>query len=430
MKNRFKGLNNETYDFYYNRNNEGSYFLLNVGTNEIETNQTKNQFIDRVNIITGKKISIKNILAVKGINDPSKPYGLNKNEFNFFKRNKYLNIFCENKFDINEKYKCENIIKFIEHLISDKRDRDYILSFLRQKLTTFNYSPIIIYFNGIDGAGKGVFARLLAKIVGEELITLNLDCSTLIKESTSWLNGKLFIEIPELTNKTETYKSKDNILKKLKSLSGGNKVNIKELYKDTYNAINYSTLIISSNHTGFDFGENDRRFFVIKVNKKLSNSKLYKDYNGNLVEDGILNDKEVENFCYYLLKNYKNLNDKEYTNAPDNNSKTKEMKEAMQIVDRIIFDLKNEDYQYLYDLVIQSKFTKFIRKWKEGKTYLNDLFHLLFLIEGKKNDKKNILNKLEKTNLKLTLIKRYNKKDYLIHTNKTNEFLIDKEKIN
>ena len=96
---------------------------------------------------------------------PKLPFGESDTDsavprFNLFNPSYCLEILNGNVVLPNYK-RPETTLKFLESLLPNEVTRKWLLSFLKAKLTTFDYSQIVLYFVGVGGSGKDTLIKLL-----------------------------------------------------------------------------------------------------------------------------------------------------------------------------------------------------------------------------------------------------------------------------
>ena len=412
MGNRLIDRKKRAMDFYRN-NDTGKFFSNKEGV--INYYGSLNGATDAMKAESGGESTVvntvsSNLPSVSMVRDLSLEFGLNDDVFNTKKRNIYLDIFQKGTFPAkNEKHEfdCRDIIDFLKHLVADETEYIHLCRHLRTKLTTLKYSPKIIFFQGVEGSGKGVFTQLLSRIVGEDNIASEVTQKTLLGEFNSYLDGTLFACVSELTTRGESKKKKDLLLLKLKQMSGAELSAIRLMREDVRYIDNRTTLILSSNETGLNYGLNDRRFFVIKCNKKLSKSDMYKKTDGAVVDGGILNKDQIKEFCYYLLREYDNLSELDYHQAPSTVSKKKDVFEAMTSLEKLLLAVKERKIDYLYDQACiythSNTDTRITDDWNKDRIYLSKIVSLAYRLEKDMNSDATYSKNLEVSRVLRTL---------------------------
>src|SRR5690606_37278455 len=125
------------------------------------------------------------------------------------------------------------IINYFESLIPDDEMRAYVLIFLRTKLTTFNYSPVILYFIGKPGSGKDTLVNILRQIIGNEYVS-KPDTKVFLEQYNGWMIDKFIIQLDEYGNKLTRTADKQEVLGKLKAYTGSAALQIRAIRQDGY----------------------------------------------------------------------------------------------------------------------------------------------------------------------------------------------------
>ena len=210
------------------------YYVVNHTYFDIKEFPARGKCLTFLEDLLGRKINkdidtaSKQIIRTKS--DPSKEFGHIKgtNEFNLFMQTPEMEIIKEPE-KYRENYRRpETIIKFMESLIPDEFMRNYILSFLRTKLTTFKYSPVVLYFIGAQGSGKDTFVSILSKILGQDYITWP-DAKVFLEPYNGWIKDKYFIQLDEYGDRLGKGSDRQKALRKIESYSGSPELQIRAM---------------------------------------------------------------------------------------------------------------------------------------------------------------------------------------------------------
>ena len=302
---------------------------------------------DLTKIISRVYLDIESVIPIFKYD---RKYGLYKEYnitfFNFYKPTGLM-LECENlrknlkniHKNINFYKKYKSITILLENLIPKEEERHYFLNWLSYVFNTKQKTMNTIVLKGIQGTGKGVFAKYVLEKFYEDYIvyTSNDDLNT---KFNSNLQNKLINIGNELIN----FEDKRDIREKLKQWITEDYIRIEEkgikakIFKNTFNM-----LIFSNNKNPVNVENSDRRFSIIETNNKkllevlrdkgikkdeffsllekestefIKNLYLY-NYNKNIAEDIIENEEKEEirldtEQKYLILKRKLETNNKNF----------------------------------------------------------------------------------------------------------------------
>jgi energy-coupling factor transporter ATP-binding protein EcfA2 len=261
-----------------------------------------------------------------------------KKAFNLFRQSRALSIL--NNPDLYLQYKRpDNMLQFLESLIPDNDIREYVIRFIKTKLTTFGYSPVVLYFLGISGSGKDTFVELLNKILGEEYAYLAKPTADhFVEKHNGWMKDIFFAHLDEFGNQLSSLADKNEALGKIKTYTGSPYVQIREMRSDSTPRKHSVTFIMTANKNPLILDAEDRRFVIIKTPNILKEEE-WVQANGGM---SVTRDKmwgELNDFCYYLATEVKSLSSDEYTAPPNNPDKLGLIADMLNPVDYVVFCL-------------------------------------------------------------------------------------------
>lgn len=168
-----KRQSNVELGFDDNRNRYYCIDVLNEHVKSFGHDQELQSYVEAVAINPPKKAELKRGLPILNVvSDPGRSFGFHNDDdpqvktLNTFVQTPELNI-LNNPQDYKDLYtRPVATIKFFESLVPEDSMREYLLSFTKRKLLTFAYSPVILYFMGVQGSGKDTYVQILEKIVG------------------------------------------------------------------------------------------------------------------------------------------------------------------------------------------------------------------------------------------------------------------------
>jgi hypothetical protein len=368
---------------------KGIYYLINYTAPYIKTFSDKGACITTLKAMLGKPISESQFDVTKRLIrtslDPSKEFGHiseTEDKFNLFRQTPALDVLnCPEVYALQ--YNRPNVtIKYLETFMPDKYMRDYTLSFLRTKLTTFKYSPIVLYFIGVQGSGKDTFVSILSKILGSDYIA-KPDARVFLEQYNGWILDKYFIQLDEYGNKLSRGADKQEALGKIKSYSGSPDIQIRAMRQDGFNYKHGITIILTANSSPLPIETQDRRIAFIDTPNRLDKQEWVLDMGGITEVITKIND-EIMDFCYYLATEVKNLNNNDYVIAPETDDKEQLIIDSLPIYEQIAHYIIHEQFRKLEDLGIDNGISGFTDGWGSGKISHDKLMELYdAMTEGK-----------------------------------------------
>ena len=262
---------------------------------------------------------------IRTVNDPSKPFGFfavdeYTRSFNTFNQTPELAI-LNNPGSYKDMYQePTTILTYLETLVPHKHSRLYLLKFLRKKLTTFDYSPVVLYFLGTHGSGKDTFVSLVANIIGPQYVA-RPTVKEFLEQFNGWLVDKYFIQLDEYGNQLTRYSEKQEALGKIKAYTGKREVQIRQMRTDGFNYSHTSTFILTANTNPLLLEEGDRRAHIMETPNEMSSQEWVQDIGGiKVVQDKLL--EEIKDFCYYLATEVEDMSYDDYVSPPLSKGKT------------------------------------------------------------------------------------------------------------
>jgi putative DNA primase/helicase len=142
----------------------------------------------------------------------------------------------------NTQFSCPRILKFLNEIVSDRRDVDTILDFLAYCLWREMKFHKLLILNGEGRNGKGTLCKLITRFLGRDNVgSESLDQLLKGRFSSSQLNEKL-VNIDADISKEISKK-----LGMLKKLTGNDQISAEEKYKNPFNFVNHAKLILVTN---------------------------------------------------------------------------------------------------------------------------------------------------------------------------------------
>lgn len=356
------------------------WYVINHTEGQITAYTDKKPVLSILKTLTGLPLNEATYdsrkLLVKTVLDPTKEFGhiSNTSTFNLFNQSPALKIINEPQFYTLRYKRPKVILEYLTCLVPDNNMRSYLLSFIRTKLTTFKYSPVVLYFIGIPGSGKDTFVNILQQIIGIQY-TARPDAKVFLENHNGWILDKYFIQLDEYGDKLSTRASKQEALGRIKSYSGSAEIQIRAMRQDGFNYKHSSTIILTANKNPLTIEIEDRRIAFIVTPNRLDKQDWVKNLGGIInVIDSIKD--EILDLCYYLATEIKNLDGDNYVIAPFTEDKEKVILASMSAVERIMHYIKVQNFKALYQLGINYDIPDFIKGWSKSRLYYKQITEL------------------------------------------------------
>lgn len=346
---------------------KNTYYIINYTAPYVKTFTEKRQVITTLKSLTGRGISelqydsSKQIL--RSMLNPAKEFGrvVGEDEFNLFRQTEELMVLNNPSAYMTDYKKPETLLKYLETLVPDKEMRNYLLSFIRTKLTTFEYSPVVIYMIGAHGSGKDTLLGILGKIIGAEYVT-KPDTKVFLEQYNGWLMDKYFIQLDEYGNKLTRHNDKQEALGKIKSYSGSPNIQIRAMRQDGFNYKHCMTMFITANSNPLPLETEDRRIAYVKTPNRLDTMDWVKDAGGISLVHGRIMD-EIMDFCYYLATEVENLKGDNYVVAPSTEDKAQLILSSLPMSGQIGYMLQRQMFEDLESMFIEYGVSDYTRGW-------------------------------------------------------------------
>lgn len=300
-----------------------------------------------------KKALVKRTLPIVNvISDPSQQFGFIKGSdptarnLNLFKQTPELAILKDPE-PYSEHYKePKTILKYLETLVPETKMRNYLLGFVKRKLLTFDYSPVILYFLGVHGSGKDTFVTILERIIGH---VARPTATEFLEMFNGWMLDTYFAQLDEYGNQLHKLADKEEALGKLKAYSGKKTVQIRQMRTDGFQYEHRITFIMTANSQPLVLEDGDRRMAFMSTPHKLDTMDWVSATGGiAAVQERIGN--EIKDFCYYLATEVDELSPSDYVRPPESRYKHKLIADSMYASQKLCYCIKHGMWQYLIDL--------------------------------------------------------------------------------
>lgn len=359
---------------------KGAYYLINYTVPYIKIYNDKRPLLTTIKTLLGRQIgelqydSVKQIIRTD-IN-PSLEFGHveGSDRFNLFRQTPELAILNNPKPYASKYNRPNNTISFFESLIPDDFMRAYTLSFMKTKLTSFKYSPVVLYLIGKPGSGKDTFVGLFKSILGSDYIA-KPDSKVFMEQYNGWLMDKFVVHLDEYGNKLTRHADKHEVLGKLKSYTGADQLQIRAMHRDGFNYKHSLLFILTANTSPLPIETEDRRVAFIKTPNRLERED-WVIAAGGVSEVQARMKEEILDFCYYLATEVRTLHADEYMIAPETEDKMDLIFNSLSAGDQICALIQKGNYERLAELGVEYGINKFTEGWSKSRLMDEQLFEL------------------------------------------------------
>lgn len=271
-------------------------------------------------------------------------------------------------------------INYLESLIPNQQMRDYMLSFLKRKFMTFEYSPLTLCF---INSHKNPIEAILNSIVGTRPIA-KPSSSALLGLHNDWILDKFFIDLDD-SGRGSNVLLRELALDKLESISNNNCVPIISARKAPFNYKHSITFMVSSVDNPLLVETYNKNFAVINTIGDPEEIDWVQELGGmEVVTEGI--ELEALDFCYYLGIEIEPLTLEEYTKAPYGSKYKENMRISRnKVASRIVEYVSRGDFYELAKLAESYNVEGFTDGWETDKIdgdKLANLYEVLTFGEG------------------------------------------------
>lgn len=372
-------LNGDYVESFYD-DIKGAYYLINYTVPYIKVYNDKRPLLTTIKTLLGRQIgelqydSVKQIIRTD-IN-PNLEFGHVEggDRFNLFRQTPELAI-LNNPKSYAAKYNRPNtIISFFESFIPDDFMRAYTLSFMKTKLTSFKYSPVVLYLIGKPGSGKDTFVGFFKALLGSDYIA-KPDSKVFIEQYNGWLMDKFVVHLDEYGNKLTRHSEKQEVLGKLKSYTGADQIQIRAMHRDGFNYKHSILFILTANTSPLPVETEDRRVAFIKTPNRLEREEWVINTGGVSVVQAKMKE-EILDFCYYLATEVKTLHADEYMIAPETSDKQDLIFNSLSAGDQLVSIIQKNDFTKLAELGVEYGIAGFTKGWRKNKLMDDKLWDL------------------------------------------------------
>jgi len=307
--------------------------------------------------------------------------------YNLFSRSRAYDILL-NPEKYEEEFKGKtphNTIAFFNHLVPDEETRKYLLRFILTKLTTMNFSEVVIYMLGVMGSGKNLFMDWLAKFTENRMttagadyqLTVEVDLPVFLEKYNLWVKNALFANLDEYGEKSSHNSEDKRIMAQLKSYTGKEQFQLRTMHTDATSATHKCTFVLTANENRLSPDLSDRRLFMIDTPEALKDAEFVQHVGGKTMFVRELFE-EQELWAYYWATEFKPLSNDQYRTPPDTAFKRKLIMRHLPPSKKIAAALQTQDVDATVEMfesvMLLDELHKDAQKGVITKKLLADLF--------------------------------------------------------
>lgn len=400
------------------------YYFLDMTNENIKGFIKDTEFVSYLEVTVTTKLPKKPIMKqklplVNMISDPSQVFGFCKSNqpqvlaFNSFKPSAELSI-LHNPNDYKRFYKRpETILKYLECLVPNIEARNYLLEFIKRKLTYFEYSPVILFFLGVPGSGKDTFVNILQVIMNR---VARPTTNEFLEKYNTWLLDTYFVQLDEYGDQLTKMADKEMAKGLLKAYTGKPDVEIRDMRTKGMPYKHNVTFLMTANKNPLMVDDQDRRIHLMDTPNVL---ELQPWFNADTYDQMW---REIQDFCYYLAIEVRKLPKDEYMSPPKSADKHRLIADSMYAAQKIAYALEHNMRDYLIELALDHNAPLFAAGVKKGEFTSDDLETLYDELTDFKGDVKTIRKILRKKGFVAVPSTKMGAKIYKYHLDNVNPF--------
>jgi hypothetical protein len=363
------------------------YYLVNHTSGMVKTYQKDTDlysYMDTVGVAVPTRKEFKPLLPlIRTTMEPSLPFGFfNRDEytrgFNTFQQTPALSILNDPQPYAGLYKRPDNTLNFFEALVPEIVMRRYLLQFLKYKLSTFKYSPVVLYFLGCHGSGKDTFVSILSQILGDGYIG-KPTTKEFLEQFNGYMVDTFFIQLDEYGNQLHHLSDKQEALGKIKAYSGKEHIQIRQMRTDGFSYNHRATFIMTANTNPLILEDGDRRAAFFDTPNAMKDTQWVIEAGGITKAQELLAN-EVQDFCYYLATEVDDMHPDEYVNPPETARKHTIIASKLPAAHRIAYYMKNFMFDELYSLAAEWDLTHIFDHATQGRIFEDDMFELYLLM--------------------------------------------------
>ena len=283
---------------------------------------------------------------------PADPFGYSFTDagervLNTFQQTPALKVLSDPESYKEEYSEPTRTLQYFKSLVPDEDMRDYLIRFIKTKLTTFHYSPVVLFFMGVHGSGKDVFVSLLEEIMGS---ISRPSVGEFMDKFNHWMTDVYFAQLDEYGNQLQ-YKDRDAALGLLKAYTGKQSVQIRQMRTDGFQYRHNITFIMTQNKNPLLLEDGDRRIAFFNTPNVLTEQKWVRELGG--AAEAVDHVKaELLDFCYYLATEVEALPPSQYMKPRESADKAQLIYDSQPMSIKIASSIKTRDVEALCELAL------------------------------------------------------------------------------
>lgn len=336
--------------------NRNTYYCVDASNESVRSFGRDTElmaFIGAAAVQAPKKIEVIRSMPIVNVQSaPNLPFGFNAGDdptarmLNTFKRTPELTVLTEPTVYASLYKRPTTTLKFLETLVPEKEMHDFLLGFVKRKLQTFKYSPVVLYFLGAHGSGKDTFVAILEKMLGHVARPTTRE---FLEMFNGWMVDSYFAQLDEYGNQLTKMADREEALGKLKAYSGKQNIQVRQMRTDGFMYMHNLTFIMTANKNPLMLEDGDRRVALMPTPNVLAEQDWVIKAGGvGVVYERIMN--ETKDFAYYLATEVPNLSDSLYMKPPESASKRRVIADSMYAAQRLAYCIKHGMKEYLLEL--------------------------------------------------------------------------------
>ena len=294
---------------------------------------------------------VRGLPLVNVVSDPGRHFGFVDSDdivrtLNLFKPTPYLRVIQDPSIWADKYTKPEATINYFKTLVPDDEMRDFLLKFLRHKLRTFDYSPVVLYFMGVHGSGKDTLVQILETIMGS---VSRPTTKEFLEIYNSWLANTYFVQLDEYGNQLQRQSDKEEAQGRIKAYSGKPLFRLRTMRTDGVDVKHSATFIMTQNKNPLTLEDGDRRIAYFDTPNVLADASWVQEFGGmTAVYNRILS--EVMDFCYYLVTEVDAIHPDSFMRPPMTERKHELIASSMPLPMRIAYACKHKKRHILMEI--------------------------------------------------------------------------------
>ena len=241
---------------------------------------------------------------------------------------------------------CPNAYKIMWHMTgSTQLEFEHFINWLAAAIDKKEPLQTVWIFSGTQGTGKGLFFNfILTPMIGESNV-VSKKLSALEDSFNSFLADKLFVAVDEfhITDSKQDQRTFDDI----KYMTGGDRVDVRAMYRESKNVRTYANFMFFSNHSDVARLEDGDRRHNVGFPQKMKIKEACPELFSNDLDLKQLLSTEISDL-YAFLHNF-DYNYQAATTCIDNEAKRNMRVAGMGVHQKFCFALREGDLDYFVE---------------------------------------------------------------------------------